>query len=534
MFTPAGLFSSLTCPFHESPACDRPHCHFKHPEEKKEVVVIPEIKRKSEENASEEPVVRKRVAHVAKVTPKPQTASVAPDVRPVIPLGYSLGTSSKVPLVVRQQVLNKLIDELLKKKSEAADAYTAALSEEKSVYDKCKSRQTYSSIAASALLKIRSSSSCPGNGSESKAIAKVTPDGNRILDPDAILIGSATNFSIFKREKVDVSSLPDHLLYKVISKLIMSGDEMMKYGYPVPDPQNPDNVLIQTDERLPVHLSSNFNSDKRTCFRCLKTFQVDEETGVPIVKEVCVHHSGRIWNQRLHGSVRKIYSCCRSDSTAAGCSSADAHVVDGTSHPDYRKGFVRTKKKEGVADNMSGIYALDCEMCNTTIGMELTRVTVVDSKCKTVLEEMVKPDNMILDYNSKFSGITERDLEGVTTRLSDIQSKLCELFSDKTILIGHSLDSDFKALKLLHGTVIDTAQMFPHKNGLPFKRALKTIVAENLSQIIQDSESGHDSSEDAISCMRLVLQRASQEASKLKSKDPQLFRQLLTPSSSNT
>lgn len=124
--------------------------------------------------------------------------------------------------------------------------------------------------------------------------------------------------------------------------------------------------------------------------------------------------------------------------------------------------------------------------CNTTVGMELTRVSVVDAKFQTVYETFVKPLNPVLDYNTKFSGITEKDLAGVKTTISDVQKHLLKLFNDSSILVGHSLESDFKALKLVHNTVVDTAEVYPHRRGLPFKRALRTLVAEHLRKIIQD------------------------------------------------
>jgi len=74
----------------------------------------------------------------------------------------------------------------------------------------------------------------------------------------------------------------------------------------------------------------------------------------------------------------------------------------------------------------------------------------------------------------------------VTTNILDVQATLLTMFSDKTILVGHSLESDFKALKLLHDTVVDTSVMFPHRNGYPQKRALKNLCSEYLRKIIQN------------------------------------------------
>lgn len=86
----------------------------------------------------------------------------------------------------------------------------------------------------------------------------------------------------------------------------------------------------------------------------------------------------------------------------------------------------------------------------------------------------------------RYSGISEKTLENVTKTLRDVQAALFTKFNAKTILIGHSLESDLKALKIIHSCVVDTSILYPHKMGPPMKRALKNLCIENLKKIIQE------------------------------------------------
>ena len=40
---------------------------------------------------------------------------------------------------------------------------------------------------------------------------------------------------------------------------------------------------------------------------------------------------------------------------------------------------------------------------------------------------------------------------------------------------------------MIHGTVVDTSVLFPHRLGLPYKRSLRNLMADYLRQIIQDN-----------------------------------------------
>nr|XP_007992855.2 RNA exonuclease 1 homolog isoform X2 [Chlorocebus sabaeus] len=394
-------------------------------------------------------ITPKRIAH------SPSLQSLK---KPIIPKEFG----GKVPTVIRQRYLNLFIEECLKFCTSNQEAIEKALNEEKVAYDRSPSKNIYLNVAVNTLKKLRG------------------------LAPSAM------------------PSLSRAALYSRLKEYLLTQDQLKENGYPFPHPERPGGAIIFTaEEKRPK------DSSCRTCCRCGTEYLVSS-SGRCVRDEECYYHWGRLRRNRVAGGWETQYMCCSAAAGSVGCQVAKQHVQDG--RKERLEGFVKTFEKELSGDTHPGIYALDCEMSYTTYGLELTRVTVVDTDVHVVYDTFVKPDNEIVDYNTRFSGVTEADLADTSVTLRDVQAVLLSMFSADTILIGHSLESDLLALKVIHSTVVDTSVLFPHRLGLPYKRSLRNLMADYLRQIIQDNVDGHSSSEDAGACMHLVIWKVREDA----------------------
>uniref|UniRef100_A0A2K6A0H2 RNA exonuclease 1 homolog n=1 Tax=Mandrillus leucophaeus TaxID=9568 RepID=A0A2K6A0H2_MANLE len=416
--------------------------------------------------------------------------------KPIIPKEFG----GKVPTVIRQRYLNLFIEECLKFCTSNQEAIEKALNEEKVAYDRSPSKNIYLNVAVNTLKKLR--------GLAPSAVPSLSKtSGRRVVSHEVVLGGrlaTKTSFSLSRPSSPRVEDLKGAALYSRLKEYLLTQDQLKENGYPFPHPERPGGAIIFTaEEKRPK------DSSCRTCCRCGTEYLVSS-SGRCVRDEECYYHWGRLRRNRVAGGWETQYMCCSAAAGSVGCQVAKQHVQDG--RKERLEGFVKTFEKELPGDTHPGIYALDCEMSYTTYGLELTRVTVVDTDVHVVYDTFVKPDNEIVDYNTRFSGVTEADLADTSVTLRDVQAVLLSMFSADTILIGHSLESDLLALKVIHSTVVDTSVLFPHRLGLPYKRSLRNLMADYLRQIIQDNVDGHSSSEDAGACMHLVIWKVREDA----------------------
>jgi RNA exonuclease 1 len=195
----------------------------------------------------------------------------------------------------------------------------------------------------------------------------------------------------------------------------------------------------------------------------------------------------------LPGEKTRLYNCCsRSVSDGEGCSHGP-HVFYESKVEDLHARYQFSLLQPGADSSTAlDVAAIDCEMIYTTGGMRVARVSVVDGSGKEVYDQLVRMDpgvevmyvaypsafhctDLSSDYITRFSGITPEIYAKAVLPLASIRKTLDSLINADTILIGHALDNDLKTLRIIHHKCVDTALLFPHRSGPPYRRALRDL-----------------------------------------------------------
>jgi len=311
----------------------------------------------------------------------------------------------------------------------------------------------------------------------------------------------------------------------ILPHLFAKQDGLEKFGYVI----TPPTAKEIANAKAGVESSAGYEQ----CDRCNSRFQVfpdrRREDAALTAGEPCTYHYGRRdrpKNNRLDASMGQrdtVYSCCgESIGVSAGCVTTDTHVfkVNDIKRLASLWQFKHTPPNDAPTDRA---VSFDCEMCYTVHGMELVRVTATAWPTGAeLLDVLVRPLGSVLDLNTRYSGVSREQFLGslpynetskdASNGLRIVRSPevardlLFKLISPSTPLIGHAIENDLNVMRILHPCIIDTALLFPHPRGLPYRRSLKALTKQLLSRDIQISTAkGHDSKEDAQATGDLVL-----------------------------
>ncbi|XP_062903705.1 RNA exonuclease 1 homolog isoform X1 [Mobula hypostoma] len=389
---------------------------------------------------------------------------------------------SKVSKSIRKRYLGFFIEEFLKTSSSRQEAVCKAISEEKTIFDRSTSRFMYLNVAVQALKMLRN-----------------------VANHESLLCYG--QHSVKRNRPTSGATLEGAALYRALKDYVLSEDQL-KNGYPHANPDKPGTAVLFNDEAKKC-LADSFI---QVCCRCGISFSVAPD-GNYISKEECVYHWGKLIRRQVSNGWECRYSCCETVLESVGCQVAKLHVYNQKENLD---GFVKTYLKLLPLDGNPGIYAVNSEVCYTKQGAELARVSVINADLEVVYDELVKPKNEVIDYNTKFSGVSQEDLMNAKTTLGDVQRTLLRILSADAILIGYSLDKDLLALKLIHNVVIDIMFIFPYHLSLPQKHPLKNSVTECLQHFDTSITQGSGSIEKGRACMELVLCKVKEDAKSRK------------------
>ncbi|KAH9938182.1 ribonuclease H-like protein [Fomitopsis serialis] len=501
MFPTKGLFAALPCP--DRPACRRSVCLFSHAPDARESfsVHIPVDAPKEAPVASSAAVQPKTAMSVPAKRPIPSAAAgtstpepprklqrTGPTKRPVavptathtasgVPLIRVPPAQSQVAIPVRQAMLQQLFqhylilyENILAQNPTLASEH--ALRQEEEVYQKS-NKLTYRNAVISSIVTLKQ---------------RQKPNG--ASHPS---VGTEGDLARRAEERKKLNAL--RLTAKQLEPYVLSLDQLRKWGHIVDIPASEGGSRPSEEGSV------------KTCDRCSTAFKVKRREEASM--DECVYHWGKAFSTKTNGEKRRLFTCCSRPSDSEGCqrgphvfyetSAEDLHVrhpfsyTRGSGPPDEVREDGHSTQADIEADTTLDIVALDCEMVYTTGGMRVARVSVVDSTGKEVFDELVKMDDGVdvIDYNTRFSGITAEAHAAALLPLTAIRRSLDALISSK---------------RMVHHRCIDTVVLFPHQAGPPYRRALRALVKEHLGQTIQEGGGtvGHSSVEDSVATLDLV------------------------------
>lgn len=328
---------------------------------------------------------------------------------------------------------------------------------------------------------------------------------------------------------------------------------LSKHGYVTVAPTNEEIELA----RKGVEASKGWE----LCDRCKNRFEVfpgrREADGALTSGGMCTYHYGRTYftdppAANLRAKREKKYRCCgESVGDSLGCTTASCHVfkISEVKRLASILNFQTTPENSIQEKNIRPV-CIDGEMGYTVHGLELIRLTATSwTDGKDLFDILVRPVGPILDLNSRFSGVYPEDMASalpwspdtnmnndkknskfsIVSSPAAARSLLFSYLSPKTPLIGHGLENDLNAVRIIHPTVVDTALLFPHRMGLPYRNSLKALAFKYLKRVIQKQEEtgmsnsqnkdvrlGHDSREDANAAGDLVKYAIKASRDKLR------------------
>jgi DNA polymerase III epsilon subunit-like protein len=157
---------------------------------------------------------------------------------------------------------------------------------------------------------------------------------------------------------------------------------------------------------------------------------------------------------------------------------------------------------------------LDCEMAGVAGGAsEVISICAVDYLTGAVLlNKLVCPAGKVTNWRSSIHGITKATMlaavgSGETLAgWNSARQEVWKLIDDSTILVGHALQHDLDALRIIHYRVVDSAILAQNAVGSARQWGLHVLCTQLLHKKIRENSRGlHDCLEDVLATREVAL-----------------------------
>lgn len=173
---------------------------------------------------------------------------------------------------------------------------------------------------------------------------------------------------------------------------------------------------------------------------------------------------------------------------------------EGDFDPSIFKSYIRPKMHSKYF-----LVALDCEMMTCENGRQVGRVSILDHKGNVIYDKFVKPENPVVDYFEKYSGLNKENT-GTGISIDQLKNDILDIIGTNTYVLGHGLEHDLEVLELYTENIIDTSHIFLNTDG--HKEKLSRLSKIYFDDVIQKET--HSSVEDAMSCLKLLSYKISE------------------------
>lgn len=320
---------------------------------------------------------------------------------------------------------------------------------------------------------------------------------------------------------------------QMLSKCVLTKSQLRMWGFPAENSVPERQIVCKRTSTRSVSSVATFPRN----FAPTTPFSLSEDTARQILR--CAH------------SFQRGLQAASVASDAIG--SETDEVIDGTFLATLPRTVLQTLVSSlQLPLTCEDMVALDCEMLETAEeGAEVVRCSLISLRNRIDNPVSSSPEHLLLDsitlplctplplvqdYKTAFTGLNEQLLNALvaakhTLSQQQLRATLLLLISAETTLVGHSLESDLKALRICHSKVVDTTVLYPHPRGFPLRLSLRHLVHLHRSLLetlpvpssssassadlscVEDPSEHHSSVWDATMALRVALHVARQRHS---------------------